>query len=103
MDIAEKVLALFGLRDRFQFVCGGDVGVAKTDQLARLLGDGTVGTASTMIGDRAIDVLAAKKNSLHAIGVLWGHGSHDELIQAGADRLLSLPTDLHQFLALRPA
>lgn len=98
VDIAEKVLTMFGLRDRFRFVCGGDIGVAKADQLARLLGDDTVAPGSMMIGDRAVDVLAAKKNSLHSIGVLWGHGSYDELTRAGADRLLSYPADLRDLL-----
>jgi phosphoglycolate phosphatase len=98
VDIAEKVLWMFGLREHFRFVCGGDVGIAKTDQLARLLRDGTVGPGSTMIGDRAVDVLAAKQNSLQSIGVLWGHGSHGELIDAGADRLMSRPADLQELL-----
>jgi phosphoglycolate phosphatase len=98
VDIAEKVLTTFELRGHFRFVCGGDVGVSKSDQLARLLVEGTVGSGSTMIGDRAVDVLAAKQNSLQSIGVLWGHGSHGELINAGADRLMSRPTDLQELL-----
>jgi len=93
-DIAEKVLTMFGLRRHFEFVSGGDVGVAKADQLSRLLADRVVGPGSTMVGDRAFDVRAAKANSLFAIGVLWGHGSESELVDAGADRVLAEPVQL---------
>ena len=41
-----------------------------------------------MIGDRAVDVLAAKRNALRSVGVLWGHGSRDELETAGADMIM---------------
>lgn len=94
VDFADRILTLFGLRGHFEFVCGGDVGIAKTAQLSRLLADGVAGPGSTMVGDRAIDVLAGKTNALRSIGVLWGHGSESELVDAGADRVLSEPSQL---------
>jgi phosphoglycolate phosphatase len=36
-DFAESILELFGLRDHFRFVSGGDIGIRKSDQLATLL------------------------------------------------------------------
>ena len=98
VDLAEKVLSMFNLRDYFEFVSGGDVGVAKSDQLSSLLAQGSVGVNSSMIGDRAVDVIAAKRNLLWSIGVLWGHGSEAELTSAGADQLLSNPVDLEWLL-----
>jgi uncharacterized protein len=85
---------MFGLRARFEFVSGGDVGVTKAAQLSQLLKGGLAGPGSTMVGDRAIDIVAGKTNALRAIGVLWGHGSESELADAGADRLLSDPIQL---------
>ncbi len=38
-----------------------------------------------MIGDRSFDVLAARQNGVRAIGVAWGYGSRNELVQAGAE------------------
>jgi phosphoglycolate phosphatase len=32
-----------------------------------------------MVGDRAVDLIAAHKNGLKAAGVLWGYGSLTEL------------------------
>jgi phosphoglycolate phosphatase len=95
-DLAEKVLHLFGVRGHFEFVCGGDVGITKSDQLSGLLTDRVVGASSFMIGDRAVDVVAAKRNALRSIGVLWGHGSRDELVGAGADQLLSNTAELQE-------
>lgn len=95
-DIAERVLTLFRLRPYFAFVSGGDVGVEKRDQLRTLLESGMAGPASTMIGDRADDVTAARANGLRSAGVLWGFGTRAELVAAAPDRLMERPGDLHQ-------
>jgi phosphoglycolate phosphatase len=93
-EFAERILELFDLRQHFNFVNGGDVGVGKGDQLRELLDQGTVGPASTMIGDRAVDIEAARANGLGAVGVLWGHGTRAELLRAVPDRLLQSPLEL---------
>jgi len=93
-DFAERILTLFDLRDHFAFVDGGDVGIRKEQQLAALLAAGSVHAASRMIGDRAIDIAAARSNELNAVGVLWGYGSESELRDAGADLLIDTPAAL---------
>jgi phosphoglycolate phosphatase len=93
-DFAERILTMFGLRQHFTFVSGGDVGISKSAQLSRLLSDGLAGPGSTMIGDRGIDIFAGKANSLRTVGVLWGHGTESELVDAGPDRVLSDPLQL---------
>jgi phosphoglycolate phosphatase len=47
-----------------------------------------------MIGDRAVDITAARTNRVRSIGVLWGYGSEAELAGARADRLCASPADL---------
>ena len=91
---AEQILEMFRLRPHFSFVKGGDVGVAKGDQLRELLEQGVVRPTSTMIGDRAVDIEAARANGLVAVGVLWGHGTKAELLAAGPDGLLESPAEL---------
>jgi phosphoglycolate phosphatase len=98
VDFAEQILAMFELREHFRFVSGGEIGVHKHQQLASLLSARTIGPESVMIGDRAVDVLAAKSNGLRSVGVLWGHGSLDELSSAGADSVLSY---VHEIVSLR--
>jgi phosphoglycolate phosphatase len=93
-EFAERILELFGLRQHFNFVNGGDVGVRKGDQLRALLDQGTIGPASATIGDRGVDIEAARANGLGAVGVLWGHGTKAELLRADPDRLLEGPMEL---------
>jgi phosphoglycolate phosphatase len=91
VNFAERILTLFQLREYFIFVNGGEVGVHKEHQLSTLIAEGLVGKASTMIGDRAVDVQAASANGLRSIGVLWGHGSEAELTAAAPNLLLEFP------------
>jgi phosphoglycolate phosphatase len=47
-----------------------------------------------MIGDRAHDVRAAARHGLPTIGVLWAHGSAEELRDAGAAALAAHAREL---------
>lgn len=38
-----------------------------------------------MIGDRSHDIVGGARNGLQTIGVRWGCGSEQELLEAGAD------------------
>jgi phosphoglycolate phosphatase len=78
-DFAVRILELFGLLGYFQVVDGGDVGIPKWRQLAALCEQGIATSNSIMIGDRAVDLVAAHKNGLHSGGVLWGYGNLPEL------------------------
>ena len=94
LDFAERILTHFQLRSYFVFVSGGDVGVSKNTQLKVLRERGDVGAGTALIGDRADDVAAARRNELWSIAVLWGHGSREELFEAGPDQLLESPEQL---------
>lgn len=96
VDFAEKILSMFGLLDFFSFVSGGDIGIKKYQQLAGLLESGEINRTSVMVGDREVDISAAKANGLRSVGVLWGFGDRDELEQAGADVILSQIYELSQ-------
>ena len=93
-DFAEKILELFGLRPYFSFVCGGDIGTQKWQQIQGLLKQRVVSQSTVMVGDRAVDLSAAHRNRLHAAGVLWGHGSREELSAERPRYLFSTPPEL---------
>lgn len=82
-DFAEKILALFGLLQHFAFVDGGDIGVSKRDQLARLLDEGVIDADAVVVGDRDVDVEAARANGLRSVAVSWGFAGAGELVRAG--------------------
>ena len=99
VDFAERILDHFGVRRHFAFVSGGDMGIRKAGQLAALLRDGVIDGDATMVGDRAIDIVAAKANGLRSVGVLWGHGGFAELRDADPDVLLQSPAELPTIVA----
>jgi phosphoglycolate phosphatase len=47
-----------------------------------------------MIGDRSHDIVGAGNNGIKGIGVLYGYGSKDELIGAGARHLCATPAEI---------
>ncbi len=51
-----------------------------------------------MIGDRKYDVEGARSLSLPCIGVLYGHGSREELTEAGADFLATDVAELYKII-----
>jgi phosphoglycolate phosphatase len=96
VDFAERILERFGLRKHFVVVSGGDVGLTKEDQLRKLLEEGVASHRSTMIGDRTVDMLAARAHKLRSVGVLWGHGSMEELLGVAPDRIFESPVELRE-------
>jgi phosphoglycolate phosphatase len=92
-DYAEKILRMFGINTLFQFVNGGDIGVHKSKQVARLLGDGTISENALMIGDRSVDLCAAHANGLKSAAVLWGYGSREELEVENPSMLFANPQE----------
>ena len=95
---AERIVTHFGLGPYFSGVYGAEPGGRfddKADLIAHMLRrEGLAPEATVMIGDRGLDVVAARANGLRAVGVLWGYGSERELREAGADRLCAKPAEL---------
>lgn len=104
---AEPILDALGLIDHLEVVVGPDLTEAepKTETLRRALAElGEVDRAgSVMIGDRHHDVEAARAHGLTPIGVLWGFGSPEELVAAGASAVVATADALADAVAGRPA
>lgn len=49
---------------------------------------------AVMVGDRQFDMLAARANDVPGVGVTWGYGTREELLDAGARALCQAPGDL---------
>jgi len=97
-DFAVQILSMFDLCSHFSFVDGGDIGVEKSDQLARLVQSGMHPETTIMVGDRAVDVLAARHNAIVSVGVSWGFGTQQELANARPDFLADTPCDVAQLI-----
>ena len=98
-EFSVRILEHFGLRQYFDYVGAATMDgriSKKADVIRPLLGElGDADAGSVlMIGDRDQDIEGAKANGLHCAGVLWGYGSNDELMGAGADYIVSAPSDI---------
>ena len=95
---AERIVRHFGLAHHFRKVYGPELDGRHEDKrelLAHLLASESVEPkAAVMIGDRAADVKAAKASGVKSIGVLWGYGAEQELIDAKADVICATPREL---------
>lgn len=95
---ARRIIAHFGLGELFHGIYGADF-EGRFDDKGLLIGqiieaEGIDPTRTIMVGDRANDVLAALRNNMPSVGVLWGYGDEAELNGAGATALCTTPGDL---------
>jgi len=94
VDFAESILKLHRIRHHFTFVDGGDVGIPKYRQLHQLIKNGVLSENAVMVGDRDIDLVAARRNGLASAGVTWGYGSREELTREHPTHLFEEPGQL---------
>lgn len=89
---ADEAVRLY--RDRFA--------VTRTDKIELLSyiiqQHGLDAVQCVVVGDREFDMAAARYHGMSSIGVLWGYGSPVELLDAGADSLVSSPDELGELL-----
>ena len=92
---AERIIDHFGLRGHFERVFGSELDGTRVDKsllLEYALKQASVNPAKTlMIGDRSHDMVGARNNGMKGIGVLYGYGSRDELLGAGAHHVCATP------------
>ena len=95
---AARIVAHFGLAGYLEAVYGAELGGRmddKADLMAELLArEQLAAPQCVMIGDRAQDIIAANANGVRPLGVLWGYGSREELLGAGARDVLNAPPEL---------
>jgi phosphoglycolate phosphatase len=92
---AERIIAHFGLADSFERVFGSELDGTRVDKgellTYALESAGVNPYQALMVGDRSHDIIGAKTNRMGAIGVLYGYGSREELIEAGASHVCATP------------
>ncbi len=95
---AKPIVEHFRLGRWLDGVHGSELDGRRTDKVELLQfildEEGLDASRCLMIGDREHDMLAARYHGMTAVGVLWGYGSRAELINAGAEHLVSKPQQL---------
>jgi HAD superfamily hydrolase (TIGR01509 family) len=82
-------------------VCAGEAAAAKPDPAAPLAALYRLGVApgeAAMVGDTVVDIAAGSGAGTIAIGVSWGHGSAEQLREAGAEFVADTAEQLRDLL-----
>jgi len=72
--------------------------ITKSDVIKYLLKDTVSEKACVMVGDTAFDVIGASAHGIRTIGVSWGYGSTEEMLQAGAFAIAQTVEELLKLL-----
>ncbi len=102
---ARQIIAHYGMDKYFTFVGGSrmdETRVAKDEVIAYVMEELGIADSErddvTMVGDRAYDVMGAKKCGIHAVGVSYGYGTEGEFDALGADYIVSDVGELGEVL-----
>ena len=102
--IAKRVLALFELDKYFDFIGGASTDL-KRDKKSEVLEYtlSAVGctdkSAAILVGDRKFDAEGARACGIDSLGVLWGHGSREEIYSSGFTLVAENPSEVVKILS----
>lgn len=95
---AQRIVEHFGIAAWFHGIYGSELDgthAHKADLIRHILQtENLVPDEVAMVGDRRHDVEGARKVGVVCVGVLWGFGCRDELLRAGAGRIVAHPGQL---------
>lgn len=93
--MAIQMLTDLGINDKFTGIFGSLGNDSKADVIQRGLDTYRISIdEAVMIGDTLYDMVGGKSLGLKTIGVTWGFGSKDSLLENGADDIINDPSEL---------
>ena len=102
-NTARRIMALFGLDKYFDF-CGGASTSSTRDKKWEVLEysldavNATDDAKCILVGDRKYDAEGAAICGIDSIGVLWGHGTEEEISSAGFTYIAKTPAEVVKLL-----
>lgn len=99
-SMAIAVLERFGLAQYFERICGASMDKSRDSKEAVIacLLEQVQGEDTVMVGDTHFDVLGAASHGIPTIGVSWGYGSIQQMLDAGAKAIARSTQELAQLL-----
>lgn len=102
---ANIILKHFDLDEFFVFVAGATMDESrnrKADVIRHALNSLNITNPDSvlMVGDRSHDVIGAEECGIKCAGVLYGYGSREELLDAGAIHIVNNPEEVDSLLLL---
>lgn len=91
------ILNHFDLAKYFTMICGAAMDLSRNSKeavIAYLLEKSGEKENMVMVGDTKFDVIGAKEHGIPCIGVSWGYGKVNEMLEAGAIAIADTPNEL---------
>lgn len=86
-EMSVTILNRFDLAKYFHRICGASIDSSRSTKdavIAYLLESSGAKADMVMVGDTKYDILGAKAHGIPAIGIGWGYGKVEEMVEAGA-------------------
>lgn len=99
--MAAEILEHFDLAQYFDRICGASMDTSRSSKeavIAYLLEQNGSAENMVMVGDTKYDVIGAKAHGIPTIGVSWGYGEIDEMLEAGAAAIAHTTQELLELL-----
>ena len=99
--MAVEILEHFDLARYFDRICGASMDTSRSSKeavIAYLLEQNGSAENMVMVGDTKYDVIGAKAHGIPTIGVSWGYGEIDEMLEAGAATIAHTAQELLELL-----
>ena len=101
-EFANRIIEHFDLKKYFSFVSGPEMDGTRNEKHEVIdYAMNHLGISSPdvvlMVGDRRDDVVGAARCNMACVGVEWGFGTQEELLDAGAIEVISQPQKLLKF------
>lgn len=101
--IATQVVELLKVDKYFDKICGSTIDGSRKEKeelipyaLSKL--NASESDRVVMIGDTKFDAIGAKKCNVDFIGVTYGYGTHEDMVNAGAEVFAETPHNLQKYL-----
>lgn len=96
-----EILEYFDLAKYFDRICGASTDFSRNSKeavIAHLIEQCGAQENAIMVGDTAYDVIGAKEHGIPCVGVDWGYGLNEDMIQAGAVAIAYTAGQLYELL-----
>lgn len=96
-QISIDVLEHFDLAKYFDRICGATMDTSRSNKeavIAYLLEQNGQTDNIIMVGDTKFDVIGAKAHGIPCIGVSWGYGEIQDMLEAGASAIVNSTEEL---------
>ena len=99
--ISVEIMEKFEIAKYFHQICGATEDRSRTnkeDVIDYLLKENETADEIIMVGDTTFDIIGAAAHNIPSIGVAWGYGKVQDMVDAGAAAIAYTPEELYALL-----